>query len=78
MTYVPQIQPQPLWQPTAATIKDSPLSAFMQRVNDRYQQHLLHYADLHQWSVVNPEEFWELMWEFGEVVAAEQGSQVLE
>ncbi|SFX74452.1 acetoacetate--CoA ligase, partial [Marinospirillum alkaliphilum] len=52
--------------------------AFMQRVNERYQQSLSHYEDLHQWSVVNPEEFWEMMWEFGEVVAAEQGSRVLE
>ncbi|MBE0507662.1 MAG: acetoacetate--CoA ligase, partial [Marinospirillum sp.] len=67
---------QPLWQPTA--IESSPLSAFMQRVNDRYQQSLTQYEDLHQWSVANSEEFWELMWEFGEVVAAEQGSQVLE
>ena len=69
---------QPLWQPTAAAIESSPLSAFMQRVNERYQQSLNHYEDLHQWSVANPEEFWELMWEFGEVVAAEQGSRVLE
>lgn len=69
---------QPLWQPTAAAIESSPLRAFMQRVNERYQQSLSHYEDLHQWSVANPQEFWELMWEFGEVVAAEQGSRVLD
>lgn len=68
---------QPLWQPSAASLAASPLTNFMQKVNDRYQQQLTSYEDLFQWSNANSAEFWTQVWEFGGVVAAEQGSQAL-
>jgi len=68
---------QPLWQPSPASIAASPLAAFIQQVNKRYQQTITTYEDLFQWSNVNSADFWSEIWAFGGVVAAEQGSQTL-
>ncbi|WP_114417897.1 acetoacetate--CoA ligase [Marinospirillum perlucidum] len=69
---------QPLWQPSSSSIEASQLQRFMQQVNQRYQTQLRNYQQLYNWSVENNQEFWELVWEFTRVVAADQGSQVLE
>ncbi|GLR65285.1 acetoacetate--CoA ligase [Marinospirillum insulare] len=68
---------QPLWQPSPSSIAASPLAAFMQQVNEGYQLQLTSYEDLFQWSNTHSAEFWSEIWDFGGVVAAEQGSQAL-
>lgn len=69
---------QALWQPQASAIEASQLLRFMKRVNERYRTQVSDYSQLYEWSVENNQEFWELIWEFSELKAAEQGSRVLD
>jgi len=66
-----------LWQPTLEQIKATNVHAFMALVNQRYQQSLLSYTDLHDWSLKYPEDFWLTLWGYAQVIA-DQGEQVLE
>ena len=67
----------PLWQPSAARIADANLSAFMRDANSRWAMNLSDYAELHHWSVEQPEQFWTSVWDFCEVVSSQCGARVL-
>ncbi len=66
-----------LWQPTAERITQTNMIRFMQYVNATYGQNFSTYDDLYNWSVENALEFWEAMWEFGEVKASRPYDQVV-
>ena len=66
-----------LWQPTQEQIQASNVHEFMALVNRRYQQSLLSYPDLHDWSINYPEDFWLTLWDYAQVIA-DEGEQVLE
>ncbi|HEY8568619.1 acetoacetate--CoA ligase [Microbulbifer sp.] len=68
---------QPLWQPTDAAIAATQMDQFRRQVNEQHQQSLPDYHALYQWSVENREQFWNQLWDFGEVVASVRGSQIL-
>ncbi|CAK3769579.1 Acetoacetyl-coenzyme A synthetase [Vibrio crassostreae] len=67
---------KPIWQPSEQRIADANLTRFINNLNlsdlnrDRDIQS---YADLHQWSVDQPESFWQNVWQFCEMVGS-QGS----
>ena len=69
MTYA--IDSTPLWKPDPATVGDTRMAQFMQAMGRG------RYADLWQWSVDRPEEFWTQIWRFCGAVG-ERGSVVLE
>jgi acetoacetyl-CoA synthetase len=69
MTY--PIENQPLWKPDPVTVGDTRMAQFMQAMGRG------RYADLWQWSVDRPEEFWTQIWRFCGAVG-ERGSVVLE
>jgi acetoacetyl-CoA synthetase len=52
---------RPLWTPDPARAAATGMARFM-RLADRRD-----YGELHRWSIEHAEEFWELMWKFGEV-----------
>ena len=60
---------KPLWSPTAAEIAGSRLDHFRRRVGHA------DYASLHRWSVQSPDQFWNALWDFAEVVG-ERGDVV--
>jgi len=68
---------KPLWQPSQQAIADSQLTHFMAYVNQRFQQRINDYAELHQWSVTQPELFWEGVWSFCRVFASQQPKQIM-
>ena len=68
----------PLWQPSAAAIAASNLTAFMRAAERKYAARITDYAALHEWSVREPEQFWRAVWDFCSVVAERQGDVVLE
>lgn len=68
---------QPLWQPSAASIQASPLQAFMQRVNKKYNLDLQDYAQTYAWSNNNSADFWNELWDFAGLVAEHKGARVL-
>lgn len=67
----------PLWQPSHQYIQHSQMQRFMDKANQHYGLNLTHYDDLYQWSVEHHQSFWAMVWEFGGVVAGEQGAKAL-
>jgi len=55
---------RPLWTPAPERAARTGMARFMRLAHAR------DYAELHRWSVEKSEDFWELMWKFGEVRGA--------
>jgi len=69
---------QPLWQPSAASVAASNMTAFMRAVERKHGLRIPDYAALHDWSIREPERFWREVWTFCGVIASVQGDIVLE
>ena len=50
--------PQPLWSPSAAQVTNSRMDTFRRQVNEQFGLSLGDYAQLHDWSVNQPADFW--------------------
>lgn len=68
MTYT--LATTPLWQPAPAQAAQTAMARLMQKMGKR------DYADLWQWSVDAPADFWSEIWDFCQVVG-ERGETVL-
>jgi len=66
----------PLWQPSAERIAKANLVAFMQIASRRWGRSFVDYADLHRWSVEQPEQFWVTLWDFARI-EGRRGERVL-
>jgi len=55
------VSAKPLWTPDPARAARTGMARFMRLAGKR------DYAELHRWSVEKSEDFWALMWKFGEV-----------
>ena len=74
--------PPILWRPSPERIRDSNVHRFIELVNDRYQARidgarLGDSAQLYEWSVREPEQFWNALWDFAEVIADIRGTRTL-
>ncbi|MBM7035274.1 acetoacetate--CoA ligase [Vibrio ulleungensis] len=70
---------EPIWQPSSQRIEQANLTKFMhslERQGVEFSSALLRYQDLHQWSVQQPEAFWQNVWQFTEMIGL-QGDRVL-
>ena len=54
----------PLWTPDPERAAKTGMARFMRLAGKR------DYAELHRWSIEHAEDFWELVWKFGEVRGA--------
>ena len=66
----------PLWTPDPRRVAASQMVAFRDAANARHSLSLNTYRELHAWSVTHRPEFWDLVWDFTEVVG-EKGTRVL-
>ena len=66
----------PLWTPTPDQIEAAPMTAFQKEAAAKSGQALTSYAELHRWSVDDREAFWNLVWDFCDVVG-DKGETVL-
>jgi acetoacetyl-CoA synthetase len=57
----------PIWEPSAEKIAQSQMTAFMAQVNSNSDQPLANYAELHTWSINQPEAFWLELVKFAQV-----------
>ncbi|HLF21492.1 MAG TPA: acetyl-coenzyme A synthetase N-terminal domain-containing protein, partial [Aestuariivirga sp.] len=64
---------RPLWFPGAARVAQSNLRRFTGAINPRLET----YAEIHRFSVNEPEAFWSAVWDFCAVKAEARGSQIL-
>ncbi|RLQ20959.1 acetoacetate--CoA ligase [Seongchinamella sediminis] len=68
---------QPLWQPDPQRIASALITRFRDELKAEGFAVGETYADLHRWSVDQPEQFWQALWRFGEVVAEGDREPVL-
>ena len=69
---------KPLWQPSPERVANANLTAFMHHVRSRWGVPAAEYADLYQWSITEPGQFWQSVWSFCGVTAETQGGVALE
>ncbi|MHA2304283.1 MAG: acetyl-coenzyme A synthetase N-terminal domain-containing protein [Candidatus Hodarchaeales archaeon] len=65
-----------LWNPSDSYIKQSNLTQFICKVNDKYNLQIESYQQLYDWSINKIEDFWGTMWEFGEIVSSQKFDRV--
>ena len=68
----------PLWQPSAQRRLDTNLTKFIKFVNSKTGRKFSDYAELYNWSVINIEEFWMLMWEFAGIISSSPAERVVD
>jgi len=61
---------KPLWVPSEKRVKQTNITRFMDFVNKKHGFEFDSYDRLYEWSIENISEFWEAMWDFGEVKAS--------
>src|SRR5688572_14983248 len=59
---------RPLWTPGAAAIAAAPLTRFAAAASQSSGRQLADYDKLHAWSVDDRPAFWNLVWDFCEVI----------
>jgi acetoacetyl-CoA synthetase len=57
----------PLWTPSPERIARANLTSFAHRVAQQFDTDIPDYASLHWFSVDRAEEFWDLMWDVGQI-----------
>ena len=61
--------PKKLWEPSKGLIKNSNLFAYEKFISKYYKYNLSkNYTKLLKWSVNNPKDFWNSIWEYFEVI----------
>jgi len=67
----------PVWIPSPERVAAARITAFMRLVGARYDVPLSDYAALYEFSLARTDDFWRLMWEFGEI-RGRMGERVIE
>ena len=60
---------QPIWSPSPERVASANITRFITCVNARRNLRLASYADLHEWSVTHPVDFWSELARFADVRA---------
>ena len=68
---------KPLWKPSAERIAAAEITRFTEFVHRSWNVDAQDYRSLHRWSVEHPEQFWDAVWGFAEVIADTRGDDVL-
>jgi len=74
--------PHILWKPSARRIADSNISRFIAFANERYDATtndgcLTDSDQLYEWSIREPEKFWNTVWDFAKIIAQTRGARTL-
>ncbi len=67
---------EPLWRPSEARIENANITKLIRLINQKNNLSMQSYADLHEYSVTQPQAFWSEIWDFSNVIG-EKGDQVL-
>src|SRR5688572_27827519 len=57
-----------LWEPSQSFRHGSNLWQYMEWLKSEYRIHFTDYSSLWKWSVDNPDEFWESLWKYFDIV----------
>ena len=67
----------PLWTPTAQRIENTNLTRYIHWLAANHDLHFETYSELWRWSVEKIGPFWQTVWDFCEIKAAQRGSVAL-
>ncbi len=67
-----------LWEPSEEIVNNSNITEFIDFVEDKHSIEVDDYFDLYDWSIENIPDFWEAMWEYGEVITSEDYEEVVD
>ena len=67
-----------LWEPSEAVRLASPMTRYIQWLEEHYGKHFDSYDALWEWSIAHLEDFWESIWQFFELVSTSPYTAVLE
>ena len=67
---------QVLWTPSSERLQQSNLTRFSARVGELHGVAADSQEQLYEWSIKQPQDFWSLLWDFGEVIG-DKGDSVL-
>ena len=70
--------PRPVWTPSPQRVAAANLTRFIAMVNERWNLGIADYAELHAFSIDQPERFWLAVWDFCGIRAERRGERVLE
>ena len=59
-----------VWSPSDKRVKSSQMHKFMQNINKKYSINLSSFSELHTWSIENKTQFWELIWDFFDIIGS--------
>ena len=63
----------PLWQPSAARVQESRITAFQRMIENRHGISFANYREFHQWSCVHADDFWQAVWDEAGLIGDLQG-----
>ncbi len=67
---------RPLWTPSAKRIEAANLTKFRRKAENRTGIRLANYAALHAWSVDPVGDFWDMLWDYGEVAGIKGSKRI--
>ncbi len=69
---------RPLWQPTAEAVAGSGLTAYSDWLRSERNLDFEDYDQLWRWSTSEPEQFWQTIWDYFEVISSGSYERVLD
>ena len=67
---------EPLWRPSETRIENANITRLIQSINQQQNFSFQSYADMHEYSITYPQQFWSELWNFASVIG-EKGEEVL-
>ncbi|NNF51102.1 MAG: acetoacetate--CoA ligase [Gammaproteobacteria bacterium] len=67
----------PVWTPSPHRASASRMRAFTEFASERAHQPISHYTELYQWSIDQPDGFWQSVWDFFDVRCSRHAEKVL-
>src|SRR5574341_458403 len=69
---------QPLWIPSDERKRQANITRFMDLLNRTHHLDIRTYAQLYEWSIREPVDFWAVMWEFADIKYSQTYDAVIE
>ena len=66
-----------LWKPSPERLANANLTAFIAETNRRHRLNLADYGQLYDWALEHLADFWEQVWDYGQVVHSKSYSEVV-
>ncbi len=66
-----------MWEPSEHRVRDTNMTGYMEHLREKRGLDFSDYDELYQWSVDKRADFWETIWEFGNVIHSKSYDHVL-